>query len=705
LVRGVRLYSKALSGAEVTTLYNGGTFTAGGTATNLVAGYDLTEGTGTSLTDFSGNGHTGTVTNASTTPYLHWLDATRSGGAHTWFATTTGSIANTGVDNTHGWDIRSALAGPPELEPGDTIKLKDSSTFDATASTINVSLVCTALNPCVVRPETLSSFPPAAKIDGTGLTPANGIVTLLPSSRYVAFQGIEVYAANSSRISAQSGSNPTDIPIASGIVNLGNNNAIINNYVHDVNGNGMTDESTPQNSRVEGNIFRNNGWQGPDRGHGHQMYIQSLAGQSKVIKNNYGDNSFGYCVHAFTTVGSLYNLTISGNICNESGRPSQVYGGAGAGLSPNVYVGPAAPANNILVTGNHGYFRSTSGANFLLGGSTQSVRNIDLTLTNNIIVGGQDALSLSNWEAVTMTGNKIYSTGEAFGGVFTTWYRVASVPTSANWTVNTNSYYNQTSLSGGLRFGFKTTNSALNYSTYKTDTGFDATGSSETIGLMPDQVTVTPNTDVSGRAIITVENLSGASSKSVNLSSIGIVSGQGFKIYNLQNPTGAAIVDSTYAGVNITLPLTDTTFVPPTGFTPYSASMTSTAPTKMDFLVIPGAQSIGTAPAAPTLLTVTTPGTSVGIALSWTVNSNTGDSSADTGIKVYYSTDGTTYSQYGSTLAAHTASVVFIPPTPRIHYWVKVQATNGNGDSLFSNIVQDDSPTILGYCGTGNCAR
>jgi hypothetical protein len=626
-------------------------------------------------------------------------------------ATTTFYASATGGVNSH-----ATSADPGELQsifssglmqPGVTVELKNSGgSYQSTTGYI-VSSQGAAGNPIILK----STSGARVTFDAKNFPLAGGVAVanlrLASTSAYIRVQDLEFTNTSAlTRISAQSGSNPTDIIINQGIVNLGDHNEIVNNIVHDNWGDGISDESTSTNTIVYGNIIFNNGWQGTDRGHGHGIYTQNTAPSVKLDAENIIFNNFGYGIHAFTTSTSLDNFTFTGNVAFQGGKASVAcVGCSGAGASPDYFLGGGVAATNITYTDDFAYQNDGSGTNFLLGGSTTSVYNGTLSASGLVSVGSSSTFALSNWQTVTVSGLKLYGVGGGSDkGVINTGFRNGLTPTSANWSWDNNTYYNQVNLSGGVRDGYTAGSSAfLTFAQFKSTAGFDA-HSTETIGVMPDAVYARPNAYES-RCHIIPFNQSGASTVSVNLSGCNFVNGQTVTVYNAQNIYGTAVATITYnsSSPSSTISVASTTLLAPTGFAAYVSNVTSTAPNFFPMVAIGGAQSIGTAPAAPTLLTVTTPGTSVGIALSWTVNSNTGDSSADTGIKVFYSTDGTTYSQYGSTLAAHAASVVFIPPTPRIHYWVKVQATNGNGDSLFSNIVQEDSPTILCYGAT--CGR
>jgi hypothetical protein len=61
-----RIYTKALSTDEIAAHYNSGNGQYGQQEANLGAGWHFDEGSGTSASDYSGNGKTGTLTNGAT---------------------------------------------------------------------------------------------------------------------------------------------------------------------------------------------------------------------------------------------------------------------------------------------------------------------------------------------------------------------------------------------------------------------------------------------------------------------------------------------------------------------------------------------------------------------------------------------------------------------------------------------------------------
>lgn len=93
------------------------------------------------------------------------------------------------------------------------------------------------------------------------------------------------------------------------------------------------------------------------------------------------------------------------------------------------------------------------------------------------------------------------------------------------------------------------------------------------------------------------------------------------------------------------------------------------------------------APAAPTGLTANPVSTSQ-IDLAWTDNATT-----ETAYKVYRSTDGVSYSQVGTDLAADSNSYSDATITAGTTYYYKVAAVNGSGETL-STAVQANTLTL-----------
>ena len=111
---------------------------------------------------------------------------------------------------------------------------------------------------------------------------------------------------------------------------LGQAVRLINLIVHD-DGQGFGFWTTTVDSEIYGSLVYNNGWLGPDRGHGHAIYTQNLDG-TKRIYDNILFNQFSYGIHAYTEGGSIQGFDIAGNLqIGDTNHRSSDLGEAGRG--------------------------------------------------------------------------------------------------------------------------------------------------------------------------------------------------------------------------------------------------------------------------------------------------------------------------------------------------------------------------------------
>ena len=89
---------------------------------------------------------------------------------------------------------------------------------------------------------------------------------------YTWYWGFEVTDSNPNRYNPTPGSNPVDVRNP-GVGVWGPGTKIINLVIHDT-GQGMDPTSVATDSEYYGNIIYYNGWNAPDRGHGHGIYAQ-----------------------------------------------------------------------------------------------------------------------------------------------------------------------------------------------------------------------------------------------------------------------------------------------------------------------------------------------------------------------------------------------------------------------------------------------
>ena len=319
---------------------------------------------------------------------LAGLSGAPAGQARTaaYFAAPAGrSDGSGGAD--HPWDLATALGGGRgKVQPGDTIWLRGGTYAGSWVST----LTGTATAPVVVRP-----YPgERATLDGRG----SRNDTFVVRGAWTLYWGFELTNTDPARHS--SGTSSSFRPDV--VVNNGPNNKYVNLVIHD-GGVAFYTFSAASPVEVYGCIIYNNGWEGPDRGHGHGLYLKSDGGPL-VARDNVIFDQFGYGVHAYTDAGTgrLRNIRIEGNVAFNNGLISGRADAQGA----NLLVGGNEPASGIAVVGNFTYFSpGVRGPNVALG--FHNVQNADLVARGNYVVGGSPVLAVRRWSAPVVGDNTL----------------------------------------------------------------------------------------------------------------------------------------------------------------------------------------------------------------------------------------------------------------------------------------------------------
>lgn len=164
----------------------------------------------------------------------------------------------------------------------------------------------------------------------------------------VIFQNLELsFAGWNTRQSTLSGSAPSDMPLNKGLTINGKNCKFVNCDIHDYAGVGLW--AAALGAEFYGNIVHGIGWLGPDRGHGHGLYVQNLAGVKKTIKHNIIFDCFGWGIHVYSSSGNnLQDMDILENTCFRAGSLSSP--------KPNILVGADRDkAGNVNIVRNLTY--------------------------------------------------------------------------------------------------------------------------------------------------------------------------------------------------------------------------------------------------------------------------------------------------------------------------------------------------------------
>ena len=304
-----------------------------------------------------------------------------------------------GGDGTTGrpWDLATALAGGRgRVQPGDTVWLRGGTYRGAFRSTLQGREGM----PVVVR-----QYPGERTIiDGAGSTKS----TFYVGGEYSVFWGFELTNSDPVRTTSRSGhAFRPDV-----VVNYAPHVKYINLVVHD---GGVAFYTEPRYPDVEivGTIIYNNGWQGPERGGGHGLYVKNFTGPL-VARDNVLFNQYGYGVHAYTnaSTGKLVNIRIEGNVSFNNGMLAR--GSSGRSSAPNLLLGGDGYATGDVVRENLTYFSpGATRANAMIGWKT--LTNGDVIVERNYFAGGSPVLEFGFWTAARVTNNTFVQPGRSVG--------------------------------------------------------------------------------------------------------------------------------------------------------------------------------------------------------------------------------------------------------------------------------------------------
>lgn len=429
------------------------------------------------------------------------------------------------------WTMNTALSGGGgRVQPGDTVWLRGGTYRGAFRSTLQGA----PGQPVVVR-----QYPgERAIVDGAG-TPGN-ISVWYVGGEWSVFWGFEIINSDPVRTSTSTGSHER----ANVVSNYANHTRYVNLVVND---GGVAFYNEPQYADVEiaGCIVFNNGWQGPDRGHGHALYLKSNSGPV-VARDNVLFNQFGYGVHLYANAGSgqLNNIRLEGNVAFNNGSL------ATNSTSSNILVGGDDRATGDVLRDNMTWYsQGVAGTNVKVGYG--SLMNGTVQLQGNYFAGGGPVLELGYWTSATITGNTFIG-----GAALIT----LNDPSNAGktWSANT---HQRDPLATAWRY--RGTN--YPYLLWNTLTGHLLSDLSLPGLPTPVKVVVRANPYEAGRGMVVVYNWSRLGSVTANLS--GVLSpGDRYEVRNVQSLNGAPVVSGTYAGGSISLPMNGVTPPTPIGF-------------------------------------------------------------------------------------------------------------------------------------------
>ncbi len=488
-----------------------------------------------------------------------------------WFVSLSGSPGGNG-SMANPWDIATGLNNHI-VQPGDTVWLRAGRYGGGTAASIlTSSLVGTPAAPIIVR-----AFPGDRVIIDAWLQAGCCDQANNPAlGSYTWFWGLEFAGYNTNRVSATDG---TQLNHA-GADTWGDGTRFINCILHDTAG-GISVWNT-NNSALYGNIVYNIGGYGPDRGHGHDFYLQNSAPSFLAVADNIGFNNFDEGIQAYgSETADVQNMTFAGNIVFNSGFLDGT-------LVDNFTIGGGTSnggPNGITLDSNYTYDTpSLNQGQNEIGYLWTPISDV-ATVVNNYFIGGFQAVDLERWNTLAFQNNTMY----VESGSQQSWLIYGTGQNPATYTYAANTYY------GADQFwifslcnnwpcpnGYQTVDASQWQSAADVDAGsaFNSGAPSGTWAF------VRPNLYEPGRANIVIYNWGLLPAVAVDLTASGIQPGDPFQIRDAENWFASPVVSGTYAGTPVTIPMSGLQVAQPVGSVPSAPS--HTAPQFGAFVLLSG---------------------------------------------------------------------------------------------------------------------
>ncbi len=424
--------------------------------------------------------------------------------------------------------------------PGDTVWLRGGTYLGAFSETVSG----VAGKPIVFR-----QYPGERAVIDAVNVPGGGPSVLRVGGNYTVFWGFEITNSNPVRTSTLT-THDARPPV---IANYGSHTKYYSLIIHD-GGVAYYSEATTSDVEVTDCILYNNGWQGPDRGHGHALYFKSNTGPV-TARDNIVFDQFGYGIHIYSDpgTGQLNNIWLDGNVSFNNGTL------ATNSQSANILMGGGDRADGDVMSNNYTYFSpGVSGTNVLVGlGSTQ---NGSVQVTNGYHVGGSTVLQMGYWSSATVSGNTMVGSGQ-----------MVSVADNAvsPWSWGGHQYY-----ASGTANAWAYLGGSYSLPGFQSASGLGK--SDVSMGGTPATKIVVRQSPVeTGRANIIVYNWGQQGSASVDLTGI-VPAGAKYQVHNVQDLFGVPVASGTGPSI-VNLSLAAVPAATPIGMSPGAAPSTGSA--------------------------------------------------------------------------------------------------------------------------------
>lgn len=472
------------------------------------------------------------------------------------YASPTGKTSNSGNSVAEAWPLAFALGASSPLNPGDSLLLADGVYPGSYVSELKGS----PENPIVVLPMNVGK----AVID-VGLN-RSGVSGIRINGNNTWFIGIHVTSSSTLRKSDPSNGN-SPVTYESGIAVFGDNNKLINCWVYDVVGGGLELWRTGLNLEVYGCVIFNNGSQDELRGTGHGMYIQhDDINAPKQIINNYVFQNASQGINIYTSNPENKGIIVNQNVAFNTGVMAD-YNPLFFRPPHNLTIGSKSNiSSDMQVSGN--FFYSDLQGGRLSANQTSNVTlgrtyspNTTIKFTGNTVYGGRNQVEFLPVNRLEFKKNLIFNVNGNFLEL-----------------LGENKTYNESSWNLNIYTNLSKNNKAfdgLSYDDWRDTSQFDRNSKLYDYSPQDAEILIVKNKYVPNLYYVTILNLKGDESVSVDFTEYGIVAGQGYKIIDVQNPFDKEqTVVGTTSNSLISFPMTWTKSLQPKGNMPHQVKHT-----------------------------------------------------------------------------------------------------------------------------------
>ncbi len=444
------------------------------------------------------------------------------------------------------WDLATAFAHPASVQAGDTIWLHGG-TYRGTYES---RLKGTANAPITVRQAPGERATIALEKSGK-----LGVALWL-RGEHVRYQGFEVTCLNPVRRTETPGSWPQDLRRGS-VEIRGSHQQLLNLVIHDL-GNAIGFWSEAEGGEINGCLIFNNGWDAPDRAHGHAIYTQNEKGTKRIIDNilfNQFRNGLAlYGSHKAT----LRGYRIEGNVSFNNGAPA---GPNRAGR--NLLAGGGAPLEDIEIINN---FTWGIGGGLQIGYPWGKINKS--TLARGNYVRGVSFYQPGN---LTFRENTVFD-------LSTVILAIGEETKIENLDIDANSYHWKKTKWNPFATSAAEGNSGMKFEGWQ-GKALDVGSTFSTAMPAENRVFVRPNQHVFGRGHVIVYNWEKRDEVLVDLSPF-LKTDQAFRVVSAQNFYGPPLIRGVFDGKPVGIPI-----LPGPRMLPLGLKDVEIAPTEPDFAV------------------------------------------------------------------------------------------------------------------------